>query len=65
MSIAKSKYKAKFSSYVFGTFASRKVIDAHLVIYNAKNILNCFVCMEVRILVEKRNVYKPHIFRGD
>jgi len=42
MSIAKSKYKAKFSSYVFGTFASRKVIVAHGVIYYAKIILNYF-----------------------
>ena len=30
--------------------------------YYGKNILNTFVCVEVRILVEKWNVYEDHIF---
>jgi len=31
-------------------------------IYNAKKILNTFVCVEVTILVEKLNVIEGHIF---
>jgi len=52
MSVPKSKFEGNFCTYVFGTFASLKVIVAHRVIY-WKKILNYFGCVEVRILVEK------------
>ena len=45
----------------FGIIVSWKLIVGHLVIYFAKKILNAFVCVEVRFLVEKWNV-NGHIF---
>ena len=39
-----------------------ELIVGHRDIYYAKQILNTFVCVEVRILVEKWNVYEGHIF---
>jgi len=38
---------------VVGTFEIRNVIVGHRDIYYAKKILNYFVCLEIRILVEK------------
>jgi len=45
----------------FDIIESWKSIVGHRDIYCAKKILNPFECVEVRILVEKRNVY-GHIF---
>jgi len=39
------------------------LIIVHRDIYYAKRILNSFVRVGVRILVEKCNVYEGHIFR--
>jgi len=39
-----------------------KLNVGHRDIYYAKKILNAFVCVEFRILVEKWNAYEGHIF---
>ena len=49
---------------VFGTLASWKMIVGHRDIYYAKKSLNYFGCVEVRIIVEKWNIYESHIFLG-
>ena len=46
----------------FNIIESWKLIVGHRDIYYAKKILNTFVCVEVRILVEKWNVYEGNIF---
>ena len=46
----------------FDIIESWKLIVGHRVIDYAKKILNSFICVEVRILVEKWNVYEGHIF---
>jgi len=46
----------------FDIIGSWKLNVGHRVIYYAKKILNSFVCLEVRILVEKWNMYEDHIF---
>ena len=46
----------------FDIIEGLKVIFEHRDIYYAKIILNSFVCVEVRILVEKWNVLEGHIF---
>ena len=42
---------------------SWRLIVGKRAIYYAKNILNPFVSVEVRILVETWNIYEAHIFR--
>ena len=46
----------------FDTIDSWKVNVGHRDIYYAKKILNNFRSVEVRILVEKWNIYENHIF---
>jgi len=46
----------------FDIIESWKLIVGHRDKDYAKKILNAFVCVEVRILVEKWNVYEGHIF---
>jgi len=46
----------------FDIIESWKLNVGHRDIYYAKKILNSFVCVEVRIIVEKLNVYEGHIF---
>ena len=41
---------------------SWKLIVVHRDIYYAKKILNSFVCVEVRIVLEKWNIYEAHLF---
>jgi len=45
----------------FDFIDSWKLIVGHSDIYYAKKILTPFVCVEIRILVEKWNVYESHI----
>jgi hypothetical protein len=46
----------------FVIIESLKLIVEHRVIYYAKKILNFFIYVEFRILVEKWNVYEGHTF---
>jgi hypothetical protein len=46
----------------FDIIENWKLIFGHREIYYAKKILNTFVCMDIRILVEKWNVYEGQIF---
>ena len=66
MSFPNSSFEENVSTYVFGKsflhYRELKIDCWALKIYYAKKILNPFVCVEVRILVEKGNVYEGHIF---
>jgi len=66
MSFPNRNFEENFSTYVIGKsfwlYRELKLIVGHRDIYYAKKILNTFVCVEVRILVEKWNVYEGHIF---
>jgi len=46
----------------FVIIESWKLIVGHIDLYYAKKILDIFICVEVRILVEKLNMYEAHIF---
>ena len=46
----------------FDIIESWKLIVGHRVIYYVKKILNTFLGMEVRILLEHLNIYEGHIF---
>ena len=46
----------------FDIIESWKLIVVHCDIYYAKQILNTFVCVEVRILVGKWNIHEAHVF---
>jgi len=65
MSFPNSNFEEKFSTYFlashFDITESWKLIVGHHDIYCAKKILNTFACVEVRIPVEKWNVYEGHI----
>jgi hypothetical protein len=52
-----------FASH-FDIIESWKLFVGHGDIHYAKKILNSFVCVEVRILLEKCNVYEGHIFKS-
>jgi hypothetical protein len=66
MSFPNSNFEGNFSTYVFGKsfWHYRKLkIDCWTSRHRlCEKILNAFVCLEVRILVEKWNVYDGHIF---
>ena len=57
MSFPNSNFKGNISTYVSGKYfdiiESLKLIVGNREIYFAKKILNYFLCLEVRILVEK------------
>jgi len=67
MSFPSNTFEGNSSTYVFGKsfwhyrelkidcWASRHILCE-------KKILNTFLCVELRILVEKSNVYEGHIF---
>ena len=61
-----NNFEENFSTYVFAShfdiIESWKLIVGHRELYYAKKILKAFVCVEVRILVEKGNVYEGKIF---
>jgi hypothetical protein len=66
MSVPKSKFEGKFSIFLAGVcflyFRGLKCdccTSRHLL---CERILNYFGCVEIRILVEKLNKYKAHIF---
>ena len=62
--VPKSNFEGNFcvwQVYVFGTFGGLNVIVAHRVIYYVK-YFNNFKFVDVRILVEKCNIYEAHIF---
>ena len=66
MSFPSSNFEGNFSTYVFGKpfwhYRNWKLIVWHRDIYYKKKIINPFVCVEVRILLEKWYVYGGHIF---
>ena len=67
MSFPKSNFEGNISTYVFGKFILTLSRAENWLLYIAtyivrKKILNAFVCVEVRILVEKWNIYEAHIF---
>jgi len=61
-------FEGNFGTYVFEShfdiIETWKFYVGHRVIYYAKKILNSFICVEVRILVGKWNIYEAHIFPG-
>jgi len=65
MSFSNSNFEGNFSTYVFGKsfWHYRELkIDCCAWRHILKKILYSFVCVEVRILVEKWTVYECHIF---
>jgi len=67
MSLPSSNFEGNFSTYVFGmSFWHYRVLkiycwpSRHIF---CEKILNTFVCVEGRILVEKWNEYESHIFQ--
>ena len=66
MSLANSIFEGNYSTYVFGNsfwhYRELNIDFGQLDICNAKEILNSFVCVDFRILVEKLNVNEGHIF---
>ena len=66
MSFPSSKFEGNFSTYVYDkSFWHYRELKIDC--WTSRNILcekklNSFVCVEVRILVEKWNVYEGHIF---
>jgi len=66
MSFPNSNFEGIFSSYVFGkvilTLSRAENWMMDIVTYIIQKILNIFICVEVRILVKKWNMYEAHIF---
>jgi len=66
MSFPNSNFEINFSTYVFGkSFWHNRELKCEC--STMRNILfekifNYFICVRVRILVEKRNIYEAHIF---
>ena len=63
-----SNFEGNFSTYVFGKLFWH-YRDLNIVCWTWRHILwekilNTFVCVELRIIVEKWNVYEGHIFSG-
>ena len=66
LSFPSSNFEGNVSTYVFGKsfwhYRELKIECWIRVIYNAEKILNSFICVEVRTLVEKWNIYQGRIF---
>ena len=65
MSFQNSNFEGNFSTYLFGKsfchYGELKIVcltPRHIL---CEKILNFFVCVEVRIVVEKWNIYEAHI----